>query len=388
MPAALLRYSSPTEPDPVGGIIPAGRPVSAECATFTEFRMLLFLLRRWFLVLLVVVIPLGLWLGHSASPETEQAFPKHLVPYASSGLTALILFLMSSTLQNDKLVKSFRSPGPVLWGMTVNFILLPLATLPLLRWQRTEDFRIGLLVATAVPSTLAAASVWTRKAKGNDAISLLVTILSNGICFLVTPLWLQVGLGSTVNLEARDLIFKLFLSALVPITVGQVVRLHKGFRAFADHGKAAFGALAQVCILLIILWGSVQGGASLRRNAGVNLGPGLGAGPVAVVWGSCILLHLAAAAVALWGARFWKFSREDSVAVVFAGSQKTLPIGIFVAEFMMRLGYPFATLPMLMYHSSQLLIDTLFVDPLSRWVEQERTAAAPVSPEPEPMEEV
>lgn len=354
--------------------------------------MLQFLLRRWFLILLFVVIPLGLYIGYSASPDRVRTFPKYLVTYASGGLTALILFLMSSTLENHKLIQSFRSPGPVLWGSLVNYVLVPLLALPLLTLQKTMDFRIGLMVAASVPSTLAAASVWTRKAKGNDAVSLLVTMLTNSICFLVTPLWLTLGLSNTVHLDPREMMVKLFLSALLPISVGQVMRQWTAFRTFADRGKGGFGALAQICILAIIFWGSIQGGNSLKRTGGAATGPGLGGGAVIIVWGSCIAVHLTAALTALLGARYFRFSREDATATIFAGSQKTLPIGIFVADIMMQLGYPFASLPMLMYHSSQLLIDTLFVGPLSAWIDRSpsQPPGPPVvqPPVPEPLEEV
>ena len=62
---------------------------------------------------------------------------------------------------------------------------------PLLR----GDLAVGLLVAAAAPCTLASAAVWTRRAGGNDAVALMVTIGTNLTCFVVTPLWLLVTTG-------------------------------------------------------------------------------------------------------------------------------------------------------------------------------------------------
>ena len=189
--------------------------------------MLQLIKRRWFLVALFLLIPWGMWLGYRADQEQVSTFPKHLVELASGLLTATVLFLMSITLENRKLVQSFRSPAPVFWAVVINFILLPITAWGMLSLQGSEDFAVGLMVAACVPSTMAAASVWTRKAGGNDAVALLGTIVTNGSCFLVTPVWLKFALGDSVTLDTKEMIFKLFMTALVPILVGQAVRDRK-----------------------------------------------------------------------------------------------------------------------------------------------------------------
>ena len=54
----------------------------------------------------------------------------------------------------------------------------------------------------------------------------------------------------------------------------------------------------------------------------------------------------------------------DSIAVAFAGSQKTLMVGAYVA---LAVG-PLAILPMVAYHAVQLFVDTLIAD---RWAQAE-----------------
>jgi len=56
-----------------------------------------------------------------------------------------------------------------------------------------------------------------------------------------------------------------------------------------------------------------------------------------------------------------KLPRPDQIAVGFAGSQKTLVIGLSTA---ISLGY--SMIPILMYHSMQLIVDTLFADWIRR----------------------
>ncbi|MFO1022394.1 MAG: bile acid:sodium symporter [Planctomycetales bacterium] len=93
------------------------------------------------------------------------------------------------------------APGPVLLGFSLNTFAVPLLGLLLFPLQMHKDLQYGLLVACSVPCTLAAASVWTRKAGGNDAVSLLVTLTTSLVCFASTLFWLSLpqtlGLGST-----------------------------------------------------------------------------------------------------------------------------------------------------------------------------------------------
>src|SRR5690606_12263441 len=62
-------------------------------------------------------------------------------------------------------------------------------------------------------------------------------------------------------------------------------------------------------------------------------------------------------------ARWLGLSWGDQIAVAFSGSQKTLMIGIAIANDYFA---PVAMLPMLAYHVTQLLIDTVIADHWSR----------------------
>lgn len=305
------------------------------------------------------VIPVGMWIGAQGAPQTFSGVPRKVVQLTSGLMTALILFLMSVTLQSGRLWAACRRPAPVLWGALVNAGFVPLAGLCLLPLQGRADYRLGFMVAACVPCTLAASSVWTRKAGGNDAISLLVTVLTNGLCFLITP----IGLGDSVQLNTMEMIGQLFLTALVPILIGQGSRLWPRFRQFADRSQAGFGLAAQICILAIVFWASLQSGARMIANFGDTNG-GLFSG--LVVWGSCVGLHLAALVLTLLLGPVFGFSREDTIGSAFAGSQKTLPIGLFIIA---SIGgsAPLAALPMFMYHASQLILDSLLLDSLHRW---------------------
>ncbi|MCH8828407.1 MAG: bile acid:sodium symporter, partial [Planctomycetes bacterium] len=317
--------------------------------------MLRQLQKRWFLVALFVLIATGLTAGAQSDPQRVNAASGMFSPRL---VTALVLFLMSFSLDSGKLRRSFRSPGPVAWASAVNFILIPLLAWCVMPLQQGDDFRIGLMIAACVPCTMAAASVWTRRAGGNDAVSLLVTILTNGICFIVTPFWLLLATRENAALDFEMMFWRLVLAVLIPTLLGQLVRRIPAPGRFAVRWKTALGVVAQTCILTIVF--------SAALNAGTRLGgtgPKPGAAAVAMVWGSCIAIHLVAMLVGVLGAKRLGFRREDCIAVAFSSSQKTLPIGVLIATDPRMFGnpdllgtglaIPFVVFPMLMYHASQ-----------------------------------
>jgi sodium/bile acid cotransporter 7 len=339
--------------------------------------MLEFLARRWFLIALVATIATGHLLGEHGSAAVVSAVDLILNDTVKACLNAAVLFCMSVTLDGQRFKAALLSPAPVVWAVVVNAVLMPLSAPLLMPLQLIPDFAAGILIAASVPSTMAAASVWTRRAGGNDAISLLVTLITNAGCVLYTPYWLLRFGASAVELNIAGMIQKLLLTALLPTILGQAARRHAATARWADRHKVALGTAAQIGILLIVFSAACDGGSRMAADtAGTLVGhppPTLSA--LAIVAASCIGLHLAAMGVAAAGSRVLRVSREDSIAVAFAASQKTLPIGVLIATDPQMFGsvFPWAVFPMLIYHASQLFIDAFVADAMAS-----RTASAAV----------
>lgn len=318
--------------------------------------------RHWFLTGLVTLIPAALLLAQSEPPSW---FIRSVDSVPTSICTAAILFLMSVTLNSGRLLESLRHPLPVVVACGVNQLVIPLLCLPLLALQRSPDIRVGLLIAASVPCTMAAASVWTRRAGGNDAVSLLVTLLTNGLCFLITPMWMTIGTrwfataDASSGLQFTDMVIRLVVAALLPALAGQLLRLHKTTQQFVDDRKTWFSNAAQTIILTLVFISAFRGGLKFEND---GMADNLRHAEFALVWICTIGLHLAGMVIVWLITRVLKVEESDRRACVFAGSQKTLPIGILVSQ---ATGMPFSLLPMLMYHASQLFIDTWVADRLN-----------------------
>lgn len=327
--------------------------------------------RHWFLIGLLTLLPAAVVLGMSDPPQW-MIQGTHSLP--TSWCTAAILFLMSVTLDSGRLVDSLKRPLPVITAGVVNQVVLPLACLPLLAFQKSDDLRVGLLIAASVPCTMAAASVWTRRAGGNDAVSLLVTLTTNGLCFLVTPFWLAIGArwfhtaAADGSLQAGDMVVRLVMAALIPAGAGQLLRRRASWSKSIDANKSVFSTTAQAIILTLVFVSAFKGGLKFQSD---DMSSNLRHAEFAVVWFCCIGLHLFAMLVAWAVTGTLGLEESDRRACVIAGSQKTLPIGILVSQ---ATGLPFSLLPMLMFHTSQLFIDTWIADRLKRRKQQASTA--------------
>ena len=324
-----------------------------------------FLKKHWFLVGLVGLVTGGLSVGMAIPADILARWEAGndgfgaAVADAPPWITRIVLFLMAFSLDSGKLRESLRFPLPVLWASLVNSVAIPLAGWGLMGIQGDQSFQVGLMIAASVPCTLAAVSVWTRKAGGNDAVSLLTTLLTNTLCFLVTPFWLSLATSKLWEGQADlggQMMEKLLYVVLVPTILGQAARLLPAAGRFATDHKPQIGITAQGLILVLVF-----AAASLKAGPQLRTG-GVDAGAIAIVWGCCLVIHLAAMLMGGLGARLMGFSREDRIAVLFGGSQKTLPIGVYLAtspEIGIAAMNPFAVFPMLMFHASQLFVDTI-----------------------------
>ncbi|MCY2962554.1 MAG: bile acid:sodium symporter [Planctomycetota bacterium] len=392
-----------------------------------------FLKQHWFLTTLALLIVSGLSIGLTEAGPTVKQYSDHLDP---RWVTAGVLLLMSFSLDSGKLWAAFKAPGPVLLGFLLNYGLVPVVAWLLMPLQQMADFRYGLMVAATVPCTTAAASVMTRKAGGNDAISLLTTLSTNLSCFVLTPLWLRGTTGASAEYDTWKLVSDLIQAVLVPTLIGQGLRLIPSPKAFANRYKTQISIAAQVLIEVMVFSAALKAGMTLytmnqpitppadsgavsadpraatppatqdladgddgkmasdesnapagsdsdavvlQQPAVPAASPGEKVTPQAllVALASCAGTHLLVLVVGWYASRALGFTDGEAAAVAFSGSQKTLPIGLYIATATFGATYPFAMFPMLLYHTSQLFLDTAIASRLAA-----RENPAPPAPPP------
>jgi sodium/bile acid cotransporter 7 len=170
--------------------------------------------------------------------------------------------------------------------------------------------------------------------------------------FLTAPLILQITLSRQVKLDPVAMGENLLLTLLLPVMAGQVVRALN--TNLSDRLKKPASMLNQVIILLLVLTAisraAQEAGKTQLTAKGIML--------VVFAVGS---VHLLTLITGWYGGRVAGIQRADRIAVSITGSQKTLAVGTYIAETFFP-AYPFAVLPVMFYHATQLVADSLIVD--------------------------
>jgi sodium/bile acid cotransporter 7 len=312
-----------------------------------------FLRRHWFLVLLIVGVSLA-----ALRPDWLRPVVSRVPPRAVVGLA---LFIMAWGLESRSLGRALLWPLPALWAALISY-----GALPALGWLAGQlltypDYRIGLLISASVPCTLASAVLWTRMAGGSEATALLVTLLTTATSWLATTAWLTWTTGAAVGVDTSAMMSELALVLIVPVGLGQMMRVAPPLARLAVRGRPVLGVVSRLLIFSMILQAATSVSDRLRERAELP-SPLLLAG----VAGLCVGLHLTALAAGLGSSKLLGFDRPSQIAVAFACSQKTLPVALLLFETYFKDAYPLAVVPMVFYHVGQLIVDTFIAQELAR----------------------
>ncbi|MEM6776007.1 MAG: bile acid:sodium symporter [Planctomycetota bacterium] len=331
--------------------------------------------RHWFLACLVGALAAAMTWSDGLAPLLRWTTLRH-------GLVFTVMFLAGWTLPLAAVRRAIGRPAASLWAIAINTLLVPVIAMGV-GWSLAPDWLSGLMVAAWMPCTLASAAVWTRRAGGDDSIALITTVVTNAMCVVVTPLGLAasgwflwtvsarrpigaaiVGSGGTASapgfeatIDPMDQFTKLLLLVLLPLTLSQLCRVGLFGRfstsSWADRHKSSISSLAQIGILCMVFLGGIASGQLINRT---------GIFDVARVVLTTSSIHGIALIVGVLVAIKTGCRRESQIAVGFAGSQKTLMVGLQIA---MDAGV--SVIPMIAYHISQLMIDTIVAD---RWLQK------------------
>lgn len=301
-----------------------------------------FLQRRWFLLLLACAV-LVVWLWPEGLRWSAALKPRVAVAGA--------LFLAAWSLESRRLYQSLLKPFPALWAVCVSYSIVPVLGWGVSAFVRVEDFRVGLLIITSVPCTLASALLWTRMAGGNEGTALLATVISTATSCLATTAWLSLTVGTAVALDSVAIMLDLFLILVLPLAAGQLCQAVGPLARVARSHAKILGVIAQLLIFVVILKAALDVRDSLEQQI-----VGLTA-PLLLILGACVGLHVLALFIGLWSGRWIGFDRPTCSAIAFSCSQKTLPLSLYLLDAYFE-KYPLAVVPIVLYHVGQYFVDT------------------------------
>ncbi len=304
--------------------------------------------KQWFLITLIGLMLIGFMLAQPLAWLADLEWLKWAI-------VTVTMFLMAWPLEFGRLQRAVSRPLAPGLACVLNLVLIPLIIWPLAALAGAE-LGPGMMIAAATPSTLASAAVLTRRAGGDDSISIMVTILTNATCFLVMPFWIYVQTGNEIgSSKLVGTIYKLLLFVVLPIAIAQLTRLHRPSATWATKSKPRLSLMALIGILSIVLVGAIKMG--LRFSTDYEGASGFSVWQLLTAAGILLAVHTSVFWIGILSAKQLGISRQEQIAVGFSGSQKTLMIGLSTA---INLGM--SIVPIVMYHSLQLIVDAYFAE--------------------------
>ncbi len=308
---------------------------------------------QWFLIGMALVTALALW------------NPAHLVDHAGPFLQrihaqewglALIFILSGLELHVGHILDALRDWRGVCLSMLATFLLAPLLAWGLSRVAPSQGIAIGLCIIGVVSTTQASGIVMSGAAGGSAAHALLISILSNMVCIFTIPAQLQWLTGQhALHVELPWLSTSLKLGALIvlPLLAGMALRQPLAPTLAALPFRPS--VLSRGMILVFIFMGLCAGRASIMDKGN----------QVVVALALVLALHLSLVIILWITLRALGRGQGRRESIFFMGIQKTLPQAIWLQTTYFS-SYGMALVVCVLYHISQLVVDSYFVGRLAK----------------------
>ncbi len=222
------------------------------------------LTKHWFLASLAICFSLGFTFAEQLRPLLEMTGLRNAIVF-------VVMWAMGVTLRAETIRRSLARPFPSLLAIAINVAVVPLLCVPWM-WLLPEGLFGGLFVTSIVPCTLASASVWTRKAGGDDSIAMMTTVVTNLACVIIVPLGIWLVLSQQAEIDAVAQVKKLALLVVLPLILAQVMR-RLGAAAWADRNRLRLSHGGQMGILAMVVFGAVASATSASGGDPQGLHP-------------------------------------------------------------------------------------------------------------------
>ncbi len=179
-------------------------------------------------------------------------FPSLLIPYTDylSLLLGILMFGMGLGLRFENFAEILRRPKIILIGVVLQFLFMPFIAFAVARlFALDQSLLIGLVLVGACPGGIAS-NVVCYLARGDVALSIMITVVSTVLAVVLTPTLTWLYLGQQVNVPVASMMINIFIITLLPVAAGVLLNHYLGKRL--QLLKKVFPLLSMVAIMLII----------------------------------------------------------------------------------------------------------------------------------------
>ncbi|KAJ3110967.1 hypothetical protein HDU96_006118 [Phlyctochytrium bullatum] len=352
----------------------SGEPAAAETEPEPKSRRILrltweFIKKHWFLEGLAFAIVLAaIWPNLGKKKGIIRS--EYTVKY---GAVALIFILSGVSLKTAVLMKSLVDWKLHLVIQTLSLGVTPAIGLAVGRLlgltPLNETLLKGLIIACSTPTTISSNVLMTKQASGNEAGALTNAVIGNIVGVFISPSLIMAYVGSVssgTTLDYRQTFTDLTITVIAPLFVGQLIQILAP-KAVDYVSKRISLAIVNSSLLLVLVW------SVFCDTFSENVGRDIDAGSFVSIIFLDLFLFVGFSALAFGVAcvPIFRFSREDTVAIVMCAATKTVALGIPMINIIYA-GSPIIGIlsaPLLIYHAEQLVVGSFMVGWFKKWVE-------------------
>jgi solute carrier family 10 (sodium/bile acid cotransporter), member 7 len=304
-------------------------------------------------------------LASVAPPSAALETP---VKIATDIAIAFMFFLYGARLATANVIAGIAHWRLHALVLASTFVMFPAIGLLLFhclpQWLVPGPLALGVLYLCLLPSTIQSSLAFTSIAGGNVPAAMCSATLSSLIGAVLTPLLIAVFASAQGAAPTGDAIREIGLLLIAPMVAGQCLRPWIG--GFVLRHKAILSATDRGSILLVVY-------AAFGHAVSAGLWHAL---PVS---GFAVMIVIEALVLGFmlfathFAARTLGFNREDTIAIVFCGSKKSLAAGVPMAGVLFpgpNLGM--ILLPTMLFHQMQLMVCAVLA---RRWAQDVKVGA-------------
>ena len=228
-----------------------------------------------------------------------------------------------------------------------------------------QDLADGMTIAASLPLTINMCFVLSKASGGDEASAIINAAMWNMVGVFLSPVLILAYVGTTGTVNRWKIFYKLALRVLLPIVIGQLLKYYvPTVRDFVKEYKPRFKK-AQMYSLIFIVY-TIFCRTFIDTETEV---------PVADIF--IMIVFIALCLLTLMGVSWYLlgvfFRKEIKLRVtgLFATTHKTAAMGIplinAIYEGSPKIGL--YTLPLLIWHPTQLVFGTFLSPRLLKWVE-------------------
>jgi solute carrier family 10 (sodium/bile acid cotransporter), member 7 len=328
-------------------------------------RLIDFYWKQEFLILVVIAIPLA-----RAYPKLGAVYlkPKYT---ATWGAVCLIFLMAGLSLRTDEMRRAMTNMPFNSFVLAFNFGVTSAIVFGVSRALASaniisQGLADGMAICGSLPVTVNMAIVFSEVAGADRAASVFTTAVSNMSGVFISPLLILGYIGEFGDIDLLvEVFWKLALRVIVPMVFGQCVQRIPAVAEWVKNSKKGFKRAQQYCLIYIIytiFCKTLKGGSDNHIH------------DILIVIAFQFLLQIGCMTLAWFSLKtFFRNKPKLRVSGLFICTHKTISIGIplITSMFGKHPDIGLYTLPILIWHPMQLVVGTLLMPVLQKFITSE-----------------